>query len=158
MRSPIVVASASIAVTAVVPSRIATPASILRRRCRRKRSIRRRKIISVASPFPSTLKDRGELAQIRSLNHHLATPYSRLQWNRIASALLSHRSCIQRRSAHLARNPLVAGIETHRPADLARIGDGNNRAVRLLEQQKTKLDIAALAIVQVHAIAMQLVV
>src|SRR6266478_5368486 len=52
IRSPIVVASASIAVTAVVPSRIATPASILRRRCLRKLSISRRKNISVPSPFP----------------------------------------------------------------------------------------------------------
>src|SRR5437764_9196062 len=116
-----VVASASIAVTAVVPSRIATPASILRRRCRRKLSISRRKNISVPSPFhqhspnktekpkteslklfsnsllilpfpilPLTLKDRSQLTQIRSLNHHLPTPYRRLQRNRIAPAFLPH--------------------------------------------------------------------
>src|SRR6266478_9508593 len=118
IRSPIVVASASIAVTAVVPSRIATPASILRRRCLRKLSISRRKNISVPSPFPSTLpspfKDRSKLAQICSLNHHLAAPHTRRQRNRIAPALLPHRRCVQRRGAHLARNPLVSDVETHR--------------------------------------------
>src|ERR1700720_1179988 len=114
MRSPIVVASASIAVTAVVPSRIATPASILRRRCLRKLSISRRKNISVALPFPqrspSPFKDRCQLTQIGRVNHHLATPHSGLQRNRIAPALLPHRRGIQRRSTHLARNSLVSDI------------------------------------------------
>src|SRR6266566_4234683 len=166
MRSPIVVASASIAVTAVVPSRIATPASILRRRCLRKLSISRRKNISVPlpfpstfpSPFPSTLKDRSKLAQICGLNHHLSTPHTRLQRNRIAPALLPHRRCVQRRGAHLARNPLVSDIETHRPTDLASIRNRNNRPIRLLEEQKTNLDVTPLAVVKMHAIAMQLVV
>src|SRR5580692_5048729 len=49
MRSPMVVARASIAVTAVVPRRMAMPARSLRRRWRRKDSIRRRKNIYATS-------------------------------------------------------------------------------------------------------------
>src|SRR5262249_40966255 len=153
-RSPIVVANASIAVTAVVPSRIAIPARSLRRRCLRKLSMSSRKNISVPSP----LEHRSQLAQIRSLNHHLAAPHSRLQRNRITTTFSPHRRGIQRRSAHLARNPLVANIKTHRPADSARISYRNNRAIRLFEQQKTYLSISALAVVDMHSIAMQLIV
>src|ERR1700723_1679623 len=154
MRSPMVVARASIAVTAVVPNRIAIPASILRRRCRRKLSMSRRKNIS----DPSPLEDRSQLAEIRSLNHHVATLYGRLQWDGVAAALLAHRRGVEGRGAHLAGDALIADVEAHRSADLAGVGDRDDGAVGLFEEKKADLKIAALAVVEVDAVAVKLVV
>src|ERR1700727_801742 len=102
-------ARASIAVTAVVPSRMARPASVLRRRCRLKLSISNRKNIAPALSF----EDRNQRLEVCCLNDYLATAYRRLQRDWIAAALLAHGRCVERGGAHLAGDSLAADVEAY---------------------------------------------
>src|SRR5579875_1468273 len=137
MRSPTVVARASMAVTAVVPSRIAAPASSLRRRCRTKLSATRRK--NIAALLSRPVEDGNERLEFSLGDDHLAGLNAGLQRDRIAAAGLTHGRGHQRRRAHFAGDALLAHVEAHRPADVAGVRDGDDVAVRLAEEQETDL-------------------
>ena len=87
-------------------------------------------------------------------------PFSRVDFSGIgiAAALLPHRSGVQRRGAHLAGDSLAADVEADRAADLAGVGDRDDVAIGLFEEEEAYLGGAAFAVVDAHAVAVELVV
>src|SRR5438270_10320905 len=154
MRSPMVVARASMAVTAVAPSRMATPARSLRRRWRRNDSRRRRKNIGGLL----FLEDRDQFAEVVCGDGDFAVGNSRLQRDRVAASRRAYGLRSDRARAHLADDSLRALVEPDRAADLAGVGDRDDLAVGLLVQQEADLRRVAFAVVDVHSETVQVVI
>jgi len=92
------------------------------------------------------------------LDDHFAAADGGLQWDGIAASGLAHRLRYERRGAHLAGDSLAADVEADRAADVAGVGDGDDVAVGLLVEEETDFGAAAFAVVDVDAVAVELVV
>src|ERR1700680_4719384 len=104
------------------------------------------------------LEDCGEGAQVGRSDGDLAVGVGGLEGDGVAAAGLAHRRGVEGRGAHLAGDALAANVEAYRAADAAGVGYGDDVAVGLAEEKEADLRLAALAVVDVHAVAVQLVV
>src|ERR1035441_8196698 len=99
-----------------------------------------------------------EGAKVGGGDGELAVGDGGLQRNGVAAAGFAHGAGSDGACAHLADDALRTEIEADRAADLAGVGDGDDVAVGLLVEQEADLDRASLAVVDVDAEAVELVV
>src|SRR6185312_5566116 len=103
-------------------------------------------------------EDSSEGLQVGFGDDDLSAFDSRLQRDRVAATGLAHGTGNQRRGTHLAGDALLADIEPNRAADVAGVGDRDEIAVWLFEEQETDFGGLAVRAVDVDGVAVKLVV